>query len=69
VWAPSALSLELVLADGSCRALARAPEGVFTATWPDLRSGDRYSYRIDGKGPFPDPASLLSPMACMDHRS
>jgi hypothetical protein len=69
VWAPSALTLELVLADRSCRALTRAPDGSFTAIWPDLRSGDRYSYRIDGKGPFPDPPRASSPMACTGHRS
>ena len=30
-------------------------------SWPGLRSGDRYWYRVDGKGPFPDVASRSQP--------
>jgi maltooligosyltrehalose trehalohydrolase len=61
VWAPSALRLELVLRDGSSRPLVRGPDGIFTTSWPGLRSGDRYGYRVDGKGPFPDVASRSQP--------
>jgi maltooligosyltrehalose trehalohydrolase len=28
---------------------------------PEVRSGDRYRYRVDGKGPYPDPASRFQP--------
>jgi maltooligosyltrehalose trehalohydrolase len=42
-------------------ALQRASEGCFTATVADVTAGDLYTYRLDGEGPFPDPASRFQP--------
>jgi maltooligosyltrehalose trehalohydrolase len=63
VWAPEAERVELVLDGGECRALAmrKDPDGVFELTVPGARPGTRYRYRIDGRGPFPDPASRFQP--------
>jgi maltooligosyltrehalose trehalohydrolase len=61
VWAPDARRVELVLDDGAGRDLAREPDGCFSGAVAGLRAGDRYRYRIDGRGPFPDPASRSQP--------
>jgi maltooligosyltrehalose trehalohydrolase len=37
------------------------PHGYFSACIPDVREGDRYAFVVDGKGPFPDPASRFQP--------
>jgi maltooligosyltrehalose trehalohydrolase len=36
-------------------------EGIFTLTYHGASSGDLYEYQLDGKGPFPDPASRYQP--------
>jgi maltooligosyltrehalose trehalohydrolase len=64
VWAPEARSLEVVLhgqAGDSVHPLAKGPDGYFSGLVPGARAGDRYRYRIDGRGPFPDPASRFQP--------
>ena len=65
VWAPEANSVEVIparpKADGLAFALEKAADGTFNGLVPDLRAGDRYRYRVDGKGPFPDPASRFQP--------
>ena len=65
VWAPDAEVVELVF-EGNERdrpplALRKSTDGVFAATVPEARAGTRYRYRIDGKGPFPDPTSRFQP--------
>ena len=59
LWAPSAQSVELVIAD-TPRALTRNAEG-----WYELSThapaGTRYHYRVDGKLDVPDPASRFNP--------
>jgi maltooligosyltrehalose trehalohydrolase len=65
VWAPAHRQVELVLrpGDASMRRLVLIPtdEGVFTLTRQDVSAGDLYEYQLDGKGPFPDPASRFQP--------
>jgi maltooligosyltrehalose trehalohydrolase len=61
VWAPRAARVDLVLAHKPSRALVRRPDGVFVGRWADLHAGDHYWYRVDGRGPFPDPASRWQP--------
>lgn len=65
VWAPDAEVVELVFeGEGHGRPtvpLSKSADGMFAATVPEARAGTRYRYRIDGKGPFPDPASRFQP--------
>jgi maltooligosyltrehalose trehalohydrolase len=61
LWAPKAAHVELVLTHKPARALLRRPDGLFVGRWSDLHAGDHYWYRIDGRGPFPDPASRWQP--------
>src|SRR5574337_1022729 len=65
VWAPEAHDLQLLIEsrDG-CTAIhcpVRQPDGTFSLTVSAAHSGDYYAYRIDGRGPFPDPASRFQP--------
>ncbi|MCL6501656.1 MAG: malto-oligosyltrehalose trehalohydrolase [Pirellulales bacterium] len=41
--------------------MERVEGGYFTAFSTALRAADRYRYRVDGAGPFPDPASRFQP--------
>jgi maltooligosyltrehalose trehalohydrolase len=67
VWAPTADAVELVFEgedrDRAAVALGRSEENpaIFEAIVPDARPGLLYRYRIDGEGPFPDPASRSQP--------
>ena len=65
VWAPRAQSLEVELVRGgrplTTRLLVRGHDGYFEALVPQAAAGDEYRYRVDGKGPFPDPASRFQP--------
>ena len=65
VWAPDAASLEVVVEGcGRNRAaypLEKSSDGVFRGTIPEIATGDLYRYRIDGEGPYPDPASRCQP--------
>lgn len=61
VWAPRALRVDVVLEGEGVRPLAPGTDGCFTGTFADLRSGLLYRYRIDGRGPYPDPASRFQP--------
>jgi maltooligosyltrehalose trehalohydrolase len=61
VWTPAARKVELITGGGASRSLLSAPGGMFVGRWSDLRAGDQYWYRIDGHGPFPDPASRWQP--------
>src|SRR5260370_9039248 len=64
VWAPTAKAVQIVL-EGAGKSgthpLAKEPDGTFSALVPGVRAGDRYRFLIDGKGPFPDPASRFQP--------
>src|SRR5215207_7682754 len=65
VWAPAAQRLELVLEQGmvgpATFPMAKQADGTFTYFVPQAGVGDLYRYRIDGQGPFPDPASRFQP--------
>jgi maltooligosyltrehalose trehalohydrolase len=39
----------------------RGPDDTFIGCWSDLHAGDRYWFRVDGRGPYPDPASRFQP--------
>jgi maltooligosyltrehalose trehalohydrolase len=62
VWAPSAARVELVF-EGSRQPVAMTPadNGVFAADMAGPSVGTRYRYRVDGQGPYPDPASRWQP--------
>ncbi|HSB60895.1 MAG TPA: malto-oligosyltrehalose trehalohydrolase [Vicinamibacteria bacterium] len=64
VWAPERERVELVLETPGRPAsspLARSADGFFEGRLAGVRAGDRYRYRLDGEGPFPDPASRFQP--------
>ncbi len=61
VWAPRAGRVEVVLEGGVSVALAPAGAGYHEALLPGVGAGARYRYRVDGAGPFPDPASRFQP--------
>jgi maltooligosyltrehalose trehalohydrolase len=65
VWAPAHETVELVLHPGSAaetsRRLTARGDGVFADELGDAKAGDTYGYRLDGEGPFPDPASRFQP--------
>jgi maltooligosyltrehalose trehalohydrolase len=61
LWSPLAGHVELIFDDGRLRALTPSGDGFFSGSWRDVRAGDRYRYRVDGRGPFPDPASRAQP--------
>ncbi len=65
VQAPGAAQVELLVetgeAAGTIVELANRGDGVFETTLKHVRTGDHYRYRVDGRGPFPDPASRHQP--------
>jgi maltooligosyltrehalose trehalohydrolase len=62
VWAPEASTVEVVFESGNNGPLALHAdgEGYFTGTAPGS-AGLLYRYRVDGKGPYPDPCSNFQP--------
>ena len=62
VWAPERERVALVLeGPGPAPELVRDAEGYWEAFAPGLAAGTLYRYRLDGEGPFPDPASRFQP--------
>ncbi len=65
VPAPRARRVELMIESGARAgatiALSASSEGAWRAKVDGVRAGDRYRYRVDGRGPFPDPASRHQP--------
>jgi maltooligosyltrehalose trehalohydrolase len=65
LWARGRETVEVVLFDGDAErqrhGLAPEGNGWFSAFVPGIGAGARYKYRIDGEGPFPDPASRFQP--------
>lgn len=65
IWAPEIDRLELILEPASGPEVLLIPErndeGIWEAKVPEVRAGDRYCYRVNGQGPFPDPASRFQP--------
>lgn len=64
VWAPATSVVELVV-DGprmaGPRCLDTLAGGMFGGVYDDVGTGARYRYLLDGRGPFPDPASRFQP--------
>ncbi|MEZ5355936.1 MAG: malto-oligosyltrehalose trehalohydrolase [Bryobacteraceae bacterium] len=61
VWAPEAESIELMLEGEGPRAMERGADG-YWSTAAAVGVGGRYRYRVNGEGPFPDPASRYQPL-------
>jgi maltooligosyltrehalose trehalohydrolase len=63
LWAPLARSVDVVYESDRPRVFPLAPDenGYFAGMDPAARSGDVYRYRVNGEGPFPDPASRFQP--------
>lgn len=63
VWAPESTSVELVI-EGRDDGPPLGPEedGYWVATVPGLEAGLLYGYRLDGEGPYPDPAARSQPL-------
>ena len=61
VWAPQIQQLDLVLERDRCIAMERESGGYFSGFSPDAAAGTLYRFRLDGEGPYPDPASRFQP--------
>lgn len=70
VWAPEIDRVELILeppaddlasSTGSAHRMTRGDDGYHTVVADDAPAGTLYWYRLDGRGPFPDPASRWQP--------
>ncbi|MBI2385069.1 MAG: malto-oligosyltrehalose trehalohydrolase [Elusimicrobia bacterium] len=66
VWAPERRRVRVVFEDDA-GGETPGPEleaedgGCFSGSAPDARPGTLYRFRLDGEGPFPDPASRFQP--------
>lgn len=63
VWAPLKRTVEVVVekSGGFTVPLTKAADGTYSGFSANVHPGDRYRYRLDGHGPFPDPASRFQP--------
>ena len=63
VWAPKRRRVEVVLGPGAGEAHPLEPEGdgYFAGAVGAAGPGSLYRYRLDGEGPYPDPASRFQP--------
>ena len=63
VWAPEVQGVAVLLErfGGIPHRLERSADGYFSGLVPGARAGDRYRYRVEGRGDFPDPASRFQP--------
>ena len=65
IWAPRARTIEVVVERPAMEPLvaplARSPDGTSSVVVPGVGAGDRYRYRLDDNGPFPDPVSRYQP--------
>ncbi|MBL8023844.1 MAG: malto-oligosyltrehalose trehalohydrolase [Elusimicrobia bacterium] len=64
LWAPTAQKVDVVLESSPSAqsvALGKDTNGYFRGFVPNLKSNTLYRYRVDGKGPFPDPTSRFQP--------
>ncbi|HXG43641.1 MAG TPA: malto-oligosyltrehalose trehalohydrolase [Gemmatimonadales bacterium] len=63
VWAPEAREVAVVLeSPPGVFPMWRRGEGYFTLELEKVRPGALYWYRVDGRGPYPDPASRYQPL-------
>lgn len=63
VWAPQKRTIEVVVEKpgGFAFPLTKSDDGTFNGFSSDVHPGDRYRYRMDSHGPFPDPVSRYQP--------
>jgi maltooligosyltrehalose trehalohydrolase len=65
VWAPDKESVALVVERASGKVdrypLVPSTDGYFTGVDLAVRAGELYTYAVNGRGPFPDPASRFQP--------
>jgi maltooligosyltrehalose trehalohydrolase len=62
VWAPQHSAVGIVTSDRDAEFdLAKDGDGYFAGFVPCVGDGARYAFRVDGKGPFADPASRFQP--------
>jgi maltooligosyltrehalose trehalohydrolase len=62
VWAPAHRKVELVLEEPTdTLPMASGGDGYFALLTSRAHPGARYWFRVDGEGPFPDPASRFQP--------
>ena len=61
VWAPKRRAVEVVVEDGGAFPLRAESGGWFAGDVAGLTAGALYRFRLDGEGPFPDPASRFQP--------
>jgi maltooligosyltrehalose trehalohydrolase len=63
VWSPRAQSVDVALNENPDQrwTLEKKDQGLFQQTLADARAGTLYQFWVDGKGPFPDPASRFQP--------
>jgi maltooligosyltrehalose trehalohydrolase len=60
VWAPRAERVEVETGDERI-SLGSEPGGYHSGRVPGIGAGARYAFRLDGRGPYPDPASRFQP--------
>jgi maltooligosyltrehalose trehalohydrolase len=62
VWADARRSVSVSINNSEQRlSLQRDSAGYFSGSVAGAHAGDLYSFQVDGKGPFPDPASRFQP--------
>jgi maltooligosyltrehalose trehalohydrolase len=65
VWAPETISAEVIVETlgrpPEAHAMLRGGDGFHRVSITGVGHGDLYRYRLDGTGPFPDPASRFQP--------
>ncbi|HVE40940.1 MAG TPA: alpha-amylase family glycosyl hydrolase, partial [Planctomycetota bacterium] len=61
VWAPRARVVEVAFESGQLAPLTAEVGGYHSAFVPGIEAGVDYRFRLDGRGPFPDPASRFQP--------
>ncbi len=65
IWAPEAKDVEVIVAppdsESMQAALSKNDDGTFSGFLAGVLPGNRYTYLLDGRGPFPDPASRFQP--------
>lgn len=61
LWAPKALEVSLCLKDSEIK-MEKNNDGYFSVKLPDnLKKPILYAFKVNGKGPYPDPASKYQP--------
>jgi len=66
VWAPATSQVEVILESGLAPSrvvpMKRMEDGYFRVSLREAEPGTLYRFRLDGRGPFPDPASRFQPL-------